>query len=127
MSPPFQSKCYAAEMLKASIFIVLFFLAIFLFYQYNWNDSRCESKKETISKQIKKLNYCKVKEDCMYEYFACPFGCGDFINKNEKLTSLQKQIKIFNKTCNSCMYKCAGPPESKNIQCVSGKCVITAA
>jgi hypothetical protein len=58
----------------SSIILIVVILVAFVYAFYS---------EKNINTKIKKANYCTVKEDCVFESFRCPFGCGDYINKKE--------------------------------------------
>jgi hypothetical protein len=85
----------------------------------------CAKLEKEIEKEIEKANYCERDEDCIVAYFDCPFGCGSFINKNEK-ERLWKMVNKYRKyglkrICPLCVYECMG--YSGELACINKKCL----
>lgn len=70
-----------------------------------------------IKGQIDKANYCNVKEDCVDAGSKCPFGCYNYVNKNE-VGRISKMIDSYSGT--KCVYSCLYCP---GVECRNNKCI----
>ncbi|MFA5856830.1 MAG: hypothetical protein WC867_05700 [Candidatus Pacearchaeota archaeon] len=100
-------------MKKIIIFGILIFLlillisAIFLFYP--------AIKELNIKSQIQRANYCEIGSDCIDAGSKCPFGCYNYVNKNE----VNKISKILESYDSNCVYSCIACPK---VACENNKC-----
>ncbi|OGJ52189.1 hypothetical protein A2335_03215 [Candidatus Peregrinibacteria bacterium RIFOXYB2_FULL_32_7] len=69
-----------------------------------------------IRTEIEKANYCEVKEDCARVTQKCPFGCNEYVNKDEK----ERIDELVNNFESDCVYRCAFYEE---LECKDNKCV----
>ena len=74
----------------------------------------CKSQ-NYIKSEIEKANYCNTKDDCVNAGGKCPFGCYNFVNKNEalRIKSLVDSYK------SNCVYQCI----SCHADCQNNKCI----
>ncbi|MFW6230646.1 MAG: hypothetical protein ACOC32_01335 [Nanoarchaeota archaeon] len=68
-----------------------------------------------IQEEIDKANYCEVDSDCVNAGGKCPFGCWNYVNKDEvgRISSL---IESFD---SQCVYGCVSCPTAV---CENNKC-----
>lgn len=73
-----------------------------------------------IKKEIRKANFCQVKEDCVSVGNTCPFGCYIYVNK-DKAEGIRTLIDSYlaNALNTKCVYGCISCPE---VRCVENKC-----
>jgi len=96
------------------LFIALFVVPIawFSIIIPNWHTS--------IKNKIQAANYCEIDSDCIIDYFDS-FTCGSLINKNEKLSEIYKDIKLYRSL--SLDYSgCMGLALPKSV-CENKKCI----
>lgn len=90
------------------IFIILIIgISIFLAFP--------KIKESNIKSAIEKAKYCEVDSDCVDAGGKCPFGCYNYVNKNE-VEQISKLIQSYD---SNCMYQCV--PLSEVI-CENNKC-----
>ena len=81
----------------------------------------CESMKDLIFKKIEAANSCSVDTDCAILRVGCPFGCGQYIGKNNNTADIIEDINSYRPCPDAiCEYKCQFPVTPI---CVEGKCV----
>lgn len=68
-----------------------------------------------IKSAIEKANYCEIDSDCIDAGGKCPFGCYNYVNKNE-VNQISKLLKSYN---SKCIYGCVSPPTAI---CENNKC-----
>jgi hypothetical protein len=91
--------------------VIFIFVAMLLLSQINFKDEASSIKKE-----IDKLGYCQINEDCVEIVGKCPFGCYIYTNIKE----VKKVKKLINSYESKCVYNCV---ESSGYDCVKGRCV----
>jgi hypothetical protein len=81
-----------------------------------------------IIRSMHNANYCTVNNDCALVSYACPFGCGSYINK-EKTAQISKMVSSYFKLQSQlkmprCVYGCNVPvtPVCQSGQCVPKSC-----
>lgn len=101
----------------AVIAVFVMVLASVLFGLYR--QSKGTSVIDALRQDIDRANYCAIDSDCSPLGPVCPFGCGLFVNRNERQRILDK-IKAAPITfdCYNMMYKC----RSDLPVCVDRKC-----
>lgn len=77
--------------------------------------SGCTANESNIRNQIQKANYCTTKDDCIDAGGKCPFGCYNYVNKNE-FNRIQRLLDSFS---NECIYDCMMCPD---VECVDNIC-----
>lgn len=108
-------------MKKALILLIAVFTLLILgayFLNYKTSDK--------IQAEIVSKNYCENDSDCLYTSFGCPFGCWNYINKNEnnRIKELVTDWHKHKPVHSHCMYKCGTPMEGdKNPVCINNKCM----
>jgi hypothetical protein len=83
-----------------------------------------DAKENQIHADIQKANHCQTNEDCIIPSFACPFSCGNYINKSE-VPFLNQEITAYLQSSNrQCRNDCVRPvdPVCFNQKCAPTKC-----
>lgn len=70
----------------------------------------------SIKKEIEKANYCKEDLDCVNAGSKCPFGCWNYVNKNE----VERISNLINLYDSKCVYGCV---LCEKAICEDNKCV----
>jgi hypothetical protein len=97
---------------KVIVFIVFILLIGSIVFIFNFS----KIKEQSIKVAIKRANYCEVAADCVDAGGKCPFGCYNYVNKNE-VEYVAKLIQSYDSTC---IYDCVLCPSAI---CISNKCV----
>jgi len=98
-----------------AIAALLILLAAVLFILYKQNEGTMMI--EVVRSEIDRANYCTTNSDCVDIGPQCPYGCGIFVNKNER-QRIQDRINAIPLTWD-CFYKC----QTKTAPvCLEGKC-----
>ena len=93
-----------------TILFVLIFLVIF------YVEITPKIRENNIKKQIDKANFCTENSDCINAGSKCPFGCWNYVNKNE----VERISKLINSFDSKCVYGCINCEKSI---CENNKCV----
>jgi len=82
-----------------------------------------QERVEKIERKIAAINYCSKDSDCVDAAIGCPFGCYNFVNKNEKrkIREIQKEYESLRESGESCDYRCRIMSEAK---CVEDVCQV---
>ena len=97
------------------IFVVLCVLVLFvvssIYFYPNF-------KEASIKSEINKANYCQIESDCVDAGGKCPFGCYNYVNKNE----VQRISNLINSYDSKCVYGCI---ECQKAICENNKCKLS--
>jgi hypothetical protein len=89
---------------KKIIIGILIILLITSFFLYP------KIKEARIKSELIKANYCDAASDCVNAGSKCPFGCYNYVNKNE----VDRISKLINSYDSKCVYGC--------LTCLSAVC-----
>ncbi|MDD3263338.1 MAG: hypothetical protein PHT94_00415 [Candidatus Nanoarchaeia archaeon] len=99
---------------KRIIFISIF--VIIIIFVISFLSAIPKIKEEIIKNEIKKANYCEEDLDCIDAGSKCPFGCFNYVNKNE-VERISNLIESYN---SNCVYGCL---LCENVKCEDKKCI----
>lgn len=72
-------------------------------------------KESIIENKIDEANYCEKDSDCVDAGSKCPFGCYNYVNKDE-VDQIKELIEGYN---SKCVYSCLSCP---SVICNNSKC-----
>jgi uncharacterized protein YxeA len=86
-----------------------------------YSEINCEELKNEIMAKMEDANFCETDNDCKTYSLGCPFGCGNYVNKNYDMSKVLSDVESY-QVCpdTECDYMCEmpAPPECKNKKCV---------
>jgi hypothetical protein len=87
------------------------------------SERSCGEAESWLKGRLEVGNQCDADSDCVVSTeFGCPFGCYRLLNKDANLNKFREDVQAYRVRCETCTYKCAPPPNGKDIRCVSGRC-----
>lgn len=110
---------------RSIVLLILAGIIVLIVFVYQLMPTDCEKLEKEIMQRLEGINHCADVSDCIVEMkYGCPFGCYQYCNKDEDLTSLNNLVEAYQeKNCNICVYSCLRPPQADELGCVGGKCV----
>jgi hypothetical protein len=106
----------------AVFYALIFFCSSVVAEESFLSPGRCQEAADKIDSLIVQSQECAADEDCVWEFFGCPWGCGTPLIAG-KLASIRKAIEESTTGCGPCKYKCSKRDFPPNPACRKGRCV----